>query len=423
MRQTDLRSKDACSGMTQLYRTLISALSIGVSCVGALSVAGATDFYLPAALMDGQTPHDTEFEACLTSAIAAGGSCILPEGTLMISRYPSPLRQEVADNGTVLDLHGATLRGQGPTTIIKGISASGFDVLQLNGVANFNIRDLAITTCVTGEDTTNPPTEDPPCLMEGFGASGVNGISMTNGTSNIRIYNVHIYDLPFVPHPEALGPYTDGGKAFTVQCHHEYNEDVQMRDIYVEHSSSRNVFAGFWMDCNTNTNAEPDNINVIFNTFEGYLAGIVFSFPASPPMAIFGAAILDNAVRGGQFGIVLGRGRAYYVKGNYVVLRDDLYIGPDPGSGLSTRQPLRFSEVENVTVELNTFEMNGGNCFVGAIDAIPYHHRFRFNNFYGAPPSRLCILWNPDFDFSAPSYEGFEPWEFPAYFDATGTFH
>jgi hypothetical protein len=350
------------------------------------SSATANEHIWPAAMND-NVADDDSLDNCLRSAIATGESCILPEGTLILTRYPSALRQEIPSG--IVDLGGATLRGQGASTVIKGVSPRGFDVISLNGVANFNIQNLAITTVAT----------------DGVDAHGINGISMTNGTNNIRINNVHVYDLPYVEKQN----YIDGGKAFTVQTG-AYNTAIRMKNIYVEQSSSQNVLIGFEMDADTNTNLEPDNINVIGNTFEGYLAGIIFSFVSpNQPMNVFGAAVLDNAVHGGKHGIALGRGRAYYLKGNYVVLRDDLYRNFIAGDFIESRQPLLLFDVTYLTAELNTFQMSAGDFFLRAVGADPSRTIFRYNNFYGNPQGR-AHLTNCTADFQS-------------YFDAAGTFY
>jgi hypothetical protein len=320
-----------------MKRKVRELVTRGVACVLSLaahSAVAASEYSVPAALLKDDRADDEAFDRCLRSAIAASGSCVLPEGTLILSMYPRALRQEIPRG--ILNLRRATLRGQGERSIIKGVSPKGFDVLQLNGVANFSIQNLTITAEAS----------------EGIGDSGINGISMTNGTHAITIRNVHVHDLLYVRKPD----YIDGGKAFTIQTG-EYNEKVAMRDISVEHSSSRNVLAGFWMDADTNKNSEPYNINVVDNTLEGDLAGVVFSFvKPGRPMHAFKATVLNNTIRGGQYGILLGRGRKFRVEDNDVAVQDELRRRLAATPPAENCEALHTFEVASIALERNTFE-------------------------------------------------------------------
>ena len=352
----------------------------------------AADYCVPPAAMQDDQPDDAAFEAGLKAAIATGGVCLLPAGTLVLTHYPAPLRQDFSPGvaQSVSSLNNATLRGQGSSTLIKGVSAGGFDVLSLNGVSNFNIENLALTVSTSGPLS-----------------HGSNGISMTNGTHDIHVDHVQVTGLPYVQASDHL----DGGKAFTVQTG-QYNQAVQMKNIYVQNSSSKDVLIGFEMDADTNANVEPDNIVVDGNTFEGYLAGILFSFvKPNQPMAAFGAAVTNNAAMGGKYGIVLSRGRAYYLKANYVVLRDDLARPMFDYSSVNSRQAIVVWEVPYLTAELNTFQVTGatGVYFLTGSALQTTTDVFRQNHFYGYPPQRTS-LQNSSADYAS-------------FFDAMNTFY
>jgi len=343
----------------------------------------AKDYCVSPTAMQDDLPDDVAFEAVLRAAIATGGVCVLPEGTLVLTHYPAPLRQDFSPGSTqvVINLNNATLRGQGSATVIKGVSSGGFDVLSLNGTSNFNIENLALTVATSG-----------------VLSHGSNGISMTNGTHDIHIDHVQVSGLPYVQ----AGDHLDGGKAFTVQTG-DYNKAVPMKNIYVQNSSARDVLIGFELDADTNGNAEPDNIVVDSNTFEGYLAGILFSF-AQPmqPMAVFGAAVTNNAASGGKYGIALSRGRSYYLKANYAVLRDDLVRPMKDYGAVDSRQAILVWEVPYLTAELNTFQVTGaaGVYFLSGSALQTTTDVFRQNHFYGYP-AQHAFLQKSSADYAA----------------------
>ena len=93
----------------------------------------------------------------------------------------------------------ADIFGVSTDTIIK-IETSGYplDIINLVNAENVSIHDLSLT-----EESTylNPP-------------NGANGISLITTAKNINIYNVNVYELPYI---KSGNNTTDGGNAFTFQ--------------------------------------------------------------------------------------------------------------------------------------------------------------------------------------------------------------
>jgi hypothetical protein len=94
-----------------------------------------------------------------------------------------------------------TVYGDGPSTILKTSSVTGADVLQLNGLKNFHVRNLQLQAVISGS------------------VAGSNGISVTGGFDNITVDNVWAKDLAYVD----ATTYVDGGKAVTIQPPTEAN--------------------------------------------------------------------------------------------------------------------------------------------------------------------------------------------------------
>lgn len=320
------------------------------------------------ALLTDTLPDDAAFNQCVSAAKHKSGTCTIPIGTLTLSTYPSSLRNGDYPAQSIINLNGLTLKGQGSGSIIKGVSQDGFDVLQLNAISHLTIQDLSITASKTGASLDH----------------GVNGISITSGSNNISIKNVHVRDLPHVLKSE----YIDGGKAFTVQSGTQMTAS-SLQNIKIENSSSRNVAYGFELSVDTNLNVEPDNIELYNNDFEGSLVGVSFSFVQSQPLTRFAAAIIGNRIAGGQNGIILGRGRGYYIKSNNIQVNSSLlnqaFTGLYPQSAA-----LWYYDVQSVTSELNDITMPSGDSFFKTtnptMDII-----FRYNKFFGNPTKQILI--------------------------------
>lgn len=147
--------------------------------------------------LDDLAPDDLVLDAAISTALASDDPVVsIGQGTLVLSIYPAALRETdpVRKNR---DLQNLRITGSGSgTTLIRGVSELGFDVLQLNAVSNLTIDSLAIESIKTGTSST-----------------GCNGISLTNGCRNIVIRDVHVRSLPYV----LLADRFDGGKGVTIQ--------------------------------------------------------------------------------------------------------------------------------------------------------------------------------------------------------------
>ncbi|HUQ68559.1 MAG TPA: hypothetical protein VM165_03490 [Planctomycetaceae bacterium] len=349
-------------------------------------------------------PDDDAFAKCLQAAIDKGGVCRIGKGTLTLTMYPAELRQsgQIAQNR---DLNGLVIEGAGEdATTIHGTSAKGFDVLQLNGVANLTVRNLTITAVKTTEDQTQ----------------GVNGISMTNGTAKVLIERVTVRQLPYVVKPGRF----DGGKAFTVQQGTQgaaSSMEIEIRDCKVFDTP-----IGFGLDADTNQKILPGKINVRDNRFERVSLGYSLSFAGKDAGGAdvpgFGLEITGNQLI--DVRRVLANGRVPdVVFSDNTVTTSQLPELPDPviHSGI----PLLIIGGARNRIENNTFEykikvpafvlIGGasgnansdraafiGNEFIGAaevgIKALNNgvtNSRFAGNSFKGAEVDRDPVLSGP----------------------------
>lgn len=135
-------------------------------------------------------------------ALESGCSIYAPAGTYDVGVENLPFRQQGVLPTPLLDCQNITVFGDGPATIFKTSSVDGADVFQLNGLKNFHIRNLAITSTVSGS------------------TSGSNGISVTAGWDNITIDGVHCLNLASLDATD----HVDGGKALTLQPSTTVNE-------------------------------------------------------------------------------------------------------------------------------------------------------------------------------------------------------
>lgn len=153
------------------------------------------------AMPDGVTSQAnllTRLSNIWTLALAENVDIYFPAGLYELGDANFPFRQ----SGTplsLLDCGGITICGDGPQSILATETPDGADVLQLNGLDNITIRDIGITTTLTG-----------------VAGSGCNGISITNGFDRIRILDVYIYNMQSVD-KSGSGGGIDGGKAITFQ--------------------------------------------------------------------------------------------------------------------------------------------------------------------------------------------------------------
>jgi hypothetical protein len=149
------------------------------------------------AVGDGVTDDYTAIAACWTHCLANGVGMHFPAGTYVVQNLNFPMgRINGLPPVTLLDCKNVTIFGDGRSTILKTVSATGADVLQFNGAKNLHVKDLSITADVT---TT--------------GGSGSNCVSLTGGGDNITFENIYAFNADYVEYPSFL----DGGKGFSIQ--------------------------------------------------------------------------------------------------------------------------------------------------------------------------------------------------------------
>jgi hypothetical protein len=165
-------------------RTLVNKLADTVS----VKDFGATG--------DGVTDDFNAMLAAWNYAYPIGANLYFPSGTYIVAGERSfPFNQGSGVVTALLECNDMTIYGDGPSTILKTVSVNGADVLQLNGLKNFHVRDMQVQAVVTGS------------------AAGSNGCSITGGFDNITIDNFWAYNLGFVDKTT----YVDGGGAVSIQ--------------------------------------------------------------------------------------------------------------------------------------------------------------------------------------------------------------
>ena len=145
-----------------------------------------------------------------------------PAGIYNIGARNFPFRNNNIIDPVLKSYGGATLRGDRSRTVFMTTSTGGADVLQLNAVEGFTVRDIKVTAVLNGS----------------LGA-GSNGVSITNGGKDLFV-DVEAEDLPYVD----KGDYMDGGKAFTIQPANTTNPIENIKANIV----CRRVGYGFGMD-------------------------------------------------------------------------------------------------------------------------------------------------------------------------------
>ncbi len=289
-------------------------------------------------------PDDRAFSQCLQGAINASGTCSIGAGQLTLSLSPAELR---SINGTHIDAKNMIIEGMNNSTIIKGTSAKGFDVLQLNRVSNLTIRNLAITAEKTSPDMTQ----------------GVNGISLTNGTANITIDGVSVYDLPYVMKEDFI----DGGKAFTVQTGKD--PSTSSTNIKIQNSRSTRNPTGFSLDSNPNNSILPGNIVLQNNTFEEGAFGISVSFATKTAGGTdvpgFAMDITGNTLTNIRHPLVIGRAPNVRFVSNTISTIDNPVI-PDPSAYTFSQYPFVLLGLVNHSFQKNiiTYENGPGSLFI-----------------------------------------------------------
>lgn len=156
-------------------------------------IVSAKDF---GATGDGVTNDLAAITAAWEYCYPRGASLYFPTGTYLVSSENNfPFRQSVSPPVALLDCNNMIIFGDGPSTILKTSTIDGGDVLQLNGLKNFHVRNLAIESVISGSD------------------AGSNGISITGGFDNLTFDHIWCDNLAYVDKVT----YVDGGKALSIQ--------------------------------------------------------------------------------------------------------------------------------------------------------------------------------------------------------------
>ena len=181
------------------------------------------------AVGDGVTDDFNAMLAAWNYCRPIGASLYFPAGTYLVAGERSfPFNQGSGTITSLLDCNNMTIYGDGPTTILKTVSVEGSDVLQLNGLKNFHIRNMQVQSVVTGS------------------FAGSNGMSITGGFDNITVDNFWAKNLAYVDKTT----YVDGGKAVSIQPPAEANP------ITMGSFKATNIFAD---GCVYGFGYEPDN--------------------------------------------------------------------------------------------------------------------------------------------------------------------
>jgi hypothetical protein len=180
------------------------------------------------AVGDGVTDDYDAINAAWLYCYPIGASLYFPSGTYLVVTENFPFRNTQLPVTSLLDCNNMTIYGDGPSSILKTSSVLGADVLQLNGLKNFHVRNLQVQSVVTGT------------------AAGSNGMSITGGFDNITVDNFWAYNLGYVDQTTFI----DGGKAVSIQPPSEANP------ITMGSFKATNIYAD---GCVYGFGFEPDN--------------------------------------------------------------------------------------------------------------------------------------------------------------------
>jgi hypothetical protein len=194
-------------------------------CQKLAQVVSVKDF---GAVGDGVTDDYDAINAAWLYCYPIGASLYFPSGTYLVVTENFPFRNTQLPVTELLDCNNMTIYGDGPSSILKTSSVLGADVLQLNGLKNFHVRNLQVQSVISGSD------------------AGSNGISLTGGFDNITVDNFWAKDLAYVDKIT----YVDGGKAVSIQPPSEANP------ILMGSFKATNIFAD---GCVYGFGYEPDN--------------------------------------------------------------------------------------------------------------------------------------------------------------------
>jgi len=210
------------------------------------------------AVGDGVTDDYDAINAAWLYCYPIGASLYFPSGTYLVVTENFPFRNTQLPVTSLLDCNNMTIFGDGPSSILKTSSVLGADVLQLNGLKNFHVRNLQVQSVISGT------------------AAGSNGMSVTGGFDNITVDNFWAKNLAYVDKTT----YVDGGKAVSIQSPTEANS------ITMGSFKATNVFAdgcvyGFGYEPDTDlalTQPVSIDVNIVVSNSR---QGVVFSAAGS----------------------------------------------------------------------------------------------------------------------------------------------
>ena len=181
------------------------------------------------AVGDGVANDYAAISAAWAYCYPLGINLYFPAGTYLVTGEQNfPFKNTQLPVVSLLDCKNMTIFGDGPSSILKTSSINGADVLQLNGLKNFHVRNLQVQSVISGN------------------TAGSNGVSVTGGFDNITIDNLWAKNLAFVD----TGVYVDGGKAVSIQPPSEADP------ILMGSFKATNIFAD---GCVYGFGYEPDN--------------------------------------------------------------------------------------------------------------------------------------------------------------------
>jgi hypothetical protein len=207
---------------------------------------------------DGVTNDYAAINAAWLYCYPIGASLYFPTGTYLVVTDNFPFRNTQLPVTSLLDCNNMTIYGDGPSTILKTSSVLGADVLQLNGLKNFHVRNMMIQSVISGSD------------------AGSNAISVTGGWDNLTFYNVWMKNLAYVDKVT----YVDGGKALSIQPPSEANP-ILMGSLKATNIIADGCVYGFGYEPDNDLAlTQPVNIDVDIKVMNSR-QGIVFSAPAA----------------------------------------------------------------------------------------------------------------------------------------------
>jgi hypothetical protein len=263
------------------------------------------------AVGDGVTDDYTAIAACWTHCLANGVGMHFPAGTYLVNNFNFPMgRINGLPPSSLLDCKNVTIFGDGRSTILKTVSATGADVLQFNGAKNLHVKDLSITADVT---TT--------------GGAGSNCVSITGGGDNITFENVYAFNPDYVEYPL----YLDGGKGFTIQM---TGFSTELGTITFTNCIADGCVYGFDVNPTLNDIDDQPFVSRIDNCIaENCWYGFICSAPAATtlPTGYATGVVIDGTAVNCQHGLTLGRvhGGDYRVQIINTKSKADLKLNPN----------------------------------------------------------------------------------------------